>query len=85
MGGFTWRATAAHPGEALYIRATKRIGGMITTLYIHRLIMNPTGYEDTHHEDGNTFDNRKSNLKNVPKKDHRGHPRWMKKTKKKLD
>lgn len=79
----TWRATSAHPGEAPYIRATKRIGKMITTFYIHRLIMQPTKYEDTHHRDENTFDNRKSNLENIPNKDHRGHPRWTKKFEKK--
>jgi len=68
---YTWYVMV----EKNYIRTSRVVDGKKKTIYLHRLIMNPESWEDVHHKDRNTFNNRRSNLECVSSLGHRGHPK----------
>ena len=59
-------------GENSYYVATNiRENGKTTTLYLHRLILQPSPDKDVHHKDENPLNNLEENLEEQPAITHR--------------
>jgi hypothetical protein len=72
---YTWRAKKDKGIDVAYVATSKRINGHVRTIRLHRLVMNAQTGMDVHHKDCNPFNNRKSNLEEIPEELHRGHPK----------
>ena len=48
--------------NAYYVATSIRKNGINTTLYLHRLVMQPQSRMDIHHKNRNIFDNQEENL-----------------------
>jgi predicted DNA-binding transcriptional regulator YafY len=66
---YYWRAICKKGNWYAYRREIQN--GKTHTFALHRVIAKSKPGEEPHHENHNTFDNRKINLKNVP---HNKHP-----------
>lgn len=61
---YTWRLKPS--SSKSYVCTSKRVDGMIRTIYLHRFIMNPCERDDVHHRNTNTLNNQRDNLKAIP-------------------
>ncbi len=69
---YTWRLKRSGP-RMYYVAASLKQNGTSTTIYLHRLIMQPGNDMDVHHKNGNKLDCQEKNLENQPAPVHR---RW---------
>lgn len=67
---YKWRYKRSGPGM-YYVATSFKYNGVSTTLYLHRLIMDPAPSKDVHHKDGCTLNNLEENLEKQPGIMHR--------------
>lgn len=71
LSHYKWHANkVGYDGDVVYARRRSRKGEKGTHIYMHRFIMNTADNQEVDHIDYNTLNNRKSNLRNVSKKDN---------------
>ena len=66
---YKWRAVKYH--RCYYARSTYRKNNQTHSVSMHRLINQTPAAEICHHRNRNSLDNRRVNLLNLTKKDHR--------------
>lgn len=71
LKNFHWRAVKAHFGW--YAKATIHRDGKQFDIAMHRFIARTKLPQVTHHINGDTLDNRRENLQNMDKIDHKLH------------
>ena len=60
-----WKWTAAKGGHTFYAIRNYMIDGVVTRVYMHRLIIKPEGRSQVDHKDHNGLNNQRSNLREV--------------------
>jgi hypothetical protein len=65
VSGYTWRLI----GKG-YPARTVVSGGIKATTYLHRLLASTSGDLETHHENGNRLDARRTNIRPLPYREH---------------
>jgi len=69
LKNYVWREVRAHFGT--YIKATYTAKGRRHTVAMHRVVARTPFGMVCHHINGKTFDNRRQNLRNMSKIDHK--------------
>lgn len=75
VSAYTWHVKRDKRTNTEYVCAGKREGKKVSTIRLHRLVMDATPGMDIHHKNFDTYDNRKDNLVEVSPDEHRGHSR----------
>lgn len=75
ISAFRWRIQKDLRTSTQYVITSKRDGRRVSTIRLHRLVMNAQAGMDVHHIDYDPLNNRKENLQEIPAELHRGRPK----------